>query len=540
MGNTILLADKSVTIQKIVQLTFADEDFKITCVNDGQVALETIPQVRPDVILADIGLPVKNGYDLCKALRTDPAFAAFASTPVILLAGIYETMDEERAKQVEEKVKEVGANALLSKPFDPQLLTAKVKELMASSAPAAAPAATEPAPDMFAGMAAPSDEGFFDTPSEPVAAPPDNEKTMMIPGPPGFGSSLFADAPPSFADEPTPVPKAPVDVDAVKPEGEMVFEESELASMPEELPPPEPEVEYAAPKDESPAFPGFDEPTLEPPAEEEAFAPAPPPAPEAPKVESTPAVVAGLDDPFGDVFAEPAPAPAWSAPASEEENPFGSPEPPPPPPPAPAPEPEPEPEPLAMEMEMPAPEEPSAVEEAFNAPEVAEEPSLSMDESDREEMQEMMGAPASTPEFGEDTWSRAQAAAEQEQPVEELFEAGESEEQPPVFEETVELQADTTSPGIKMPEVVAPIEPQFTAAVFEPEATAPHIEAAAPAPVSGKAVEISDDAVERIARRVVELLSDRVVADIVWQVVPDLAEKMIRRELEKLHASNDN
>src|SRR5262245_38127975 len=137
MGNTILLADKSITIQKIVELTFSDENYKIQCVNDGQSALDAIPQIKPSIILADVSLPVKSGYEICKTLRNDPSFAEHSSIPVILLAGIYETMDEERAKQVETKVKEAGANALLSKPFDTQLLLSKVKELTTGAAPSA-------------------------------------------------------------------------------------------------------------------------------------------------------------------------------------------------------------------------------------------------------------------------------------------------------------------------------------------------------------------------------------------------------------------
>src|SRR3990172_979302 len=126
MGNTILLADKSITIQKIVELTFADEKYVIQSVSDGQAALDLIPEVRPDLVLADISLPIRSGYDVCEALRTNPAYRAFAQTPVILLAGIYETMDEDRLRQVEERVREVRANGFLSKPFDPQLLTVKV------------------------------------------------------------------------------------------------------------------------------------------------------------------------------------------------------------------------------------------------------------------------------------------------------------------------------------------------------------------------------------------------------------------------------
>src|SRR5687768_10262749 len=133
MGNTILLADKSITIQKIVELTFADDNYVIRSVSDGAAALDAIPQIKPDLILADISLPVKNGYEVCKTLRTDPTFAEFSRTPVILLAGIYETMDEERARLVQERAEEVQANTYLSKPFDPQVLVTKVREFMGAS-----------------------------------------------------------------------------------------------------------------------------------------------------------------------------------------------------------------------------------------------------------------------------------------------------------------------------------------------------------------------------------------------------------------------
>src|SRR5262245_41826338 len=187
MGNTILLADKSITIQKIVELTFSDDQYEIRCVNDGQAALEAIPQVRPSIILADISLPVKNGYELCEALRRDPAFAEFARTPIILLAGIYETMDEERAKAVEEKVREVGANDLLSKPFDPQLLTTKVKELMADSAPAFSDDSLSKTQNIFSDT---SGSDITQTTSPEQTVEDDTEKTMMLPG---FSTNVFAE-----------------------------------------------------------------------------------------------------------------------------------------------------------------------------------------------------------------------------------------------------------------------------------------------------------------------------------------------------------
>src|SRR5207248_515540 len=138
-----------------------------------------------------------SGYDICRAIRNDSAYQQYSNTPVILLAGIYETMDEDRARQVEEKVKEVGANGLLSKPFDPQLLTTKVREMMEASSSQPAPADTasgnmfaeaSPAEDMFASAApaaSPADTFRFD--DAPVD---DGEKTMMLPGPPSEGNNM--------------------------------------------------------------------------------------------------------------------------------------------------------------------------------------------------------------------------------------------------------------------------------------------------------------------------------------------------------------
>ena len=202
MGNTILLADKSITIQKIVELTFSDDQYEIRCVNDGQSALEAIPQVRPDIILADISLPVRSGYEICEILRTNPEYASFAQTPVILLAGIYETMDEERAKAVEEKVREVGANDLLSKPFDPQLLTTKVKDLMSIFAPPSESTqeVVSNTQDIFAESLHPEEDTITGPMSEISGEAYDTEKTMMLPGPPIFSTNMFAEAPPFEAE----------------------------------------------------------------------------------------------------------------------------------------------------------------------------------------------------------------------------------------------------------------------------------------------------------------------------------------------------
>ncbi len=132
MSQIILIADKSITIQKIVELTFQEEDFEVIAASNGKEALEKLDQVCPSIILADISLPEINGYELCRILRNEPKYAKFSKLPVLLLAGIYETMDEQKAKYVEEKSREVESNGVLTKPFDPQDLIQKVKQMSVS------------------------------------------------------------------------------------------------------------------------------------------------------------------------------------------------------------------------------------------------------------------------------------------------------------------------------------------------------------------------------------------------------------------------
>jgi len=138
MGKTLLLADDSVTMQKVVGITFANEDIDLVTVDNGDAALERSREVRPDVVLADVGMPGLNGYELCAALKGDPTLQ---EVRVILLTGTFDTYDEARAR-------EVGADAHVSKPFEAQALVDQVRSLL-SSPPvrpaAAASAAGRPA-----------------------------------------------------------------------------------------------------------------------------------------------------------------------------------------------------------------------------------------------------------------------------------------------------------------------------------------------------------------------------------------------------------
>ena len=121
MPYTLLLADDSVTIQRVIELTFADEDVTVVAVGDGDLAIESLESSPPDIVLADIGMPGKNGYEVAQYIRQSPKLAHI---PVMLLTGAFEPVDHVRAS-------DAGCDGVLAKPFEPQLVIGRVKELLA-------------------------------------------------------------------------------------------------------------------------------------------------------------------------------------------------------------------------------------------------------------------------------------------------------------------------------------------------------------------------------------------------------------------------
>lgn len=120
MTRKILLADDSVTIQKVVELTFAEGDYQVQCVSNGKAAVQKIQEDRPDLLLCDVIMPEMNGYDVASFVKHNPTFSAI---PVILLTGTFEPFDEEKARQS-------GADTFITKPFDSRMLVDKVEELL--------------------------------------------------------------------------------------------------------------------------------------------------------------------------------------------------------------------------------------------------------------------------------------------------------------------------------------------------------------------------------------------------------------------------
>jgi CheY-like chemotaxis protein len=131
MPKTLLLADDSVTIQKVVGISFASEDIQLVTVDNGTAAVVKAKQVRPDIVLADVVMPGLNGYEVCRQIKADPALR---HVPVLLLTGTFEAFDEVRAR-------EAGSDGHITKPFEAQALVDLVNARLAAASPPAAPVA---------------------------------------------------------------------------------------------------------------------------------------------------------------------------------------------------------------------------------------------------------------------------------------------------------------------------------------------------------------------------------------------------------------
>jgi CheY-like chemotaxis protein len=105
----ILVADDNTNIQKMVVLAFEERGVDVVAVGNGEAAVRRIPDANPDLVLADVFMPVRNGYEVCEFVKKD---TRFAHVPVILLVGAFDPLDEKEARRV-------GADGVLKKPFVP-------------------------------------------------------------------------------------------------------------------------------------------------------------------------------------------------------------------------------------------------------------------------------------------------------------------------------------------------------------------------------------------------------------------------------------
>ena len=421
MGIKLLLADDSITIQKVVAIIFANEEFDLTVVDNGTAALEKAREIRPDVMLVDALMPGKTGYEVCTEIRRDPTLS---SVPILLLIGAFEPLDEEKAR-------DCGADASISKPFESQQLIDRVKELLElgkarRAAPAPTPAA-RPLPIEAAAEELWGDLSSFDT-MPPVAA-----------------AAFAAPAPPAAAPAPEPAPFA-------------AFTAPAAPAMPQAAP------GFAAPE----------EPVAAKPA----------------AIEEEIVEASYEDDLWGAFELEEAPKAAAGAPPEA----FGV---------------------LEPDAEFEAEEffsfedESEAIEETGPALDLA----YAVDEP--------VVQPSAEELFSFDEASLTPAPA----PEQNQFEIPEY--QPfPFGPEAVEPAA---------PAAAAPVEPVWEPIpAMEPQA-APILQAAVPGAAEAKAQPAPAFSEADLAAAISKI-SREVIERIVWEVVPDLAELLIKEEIRKLKA----
>ena len=532
MPKRILLADDSITIQKVVELTFSDGDYEVVAVNNGARAIQKLSEMRPDIILSDIIMPEKNGYEVCEFVKSHPEFR---NIPVVLLTGTFEPFDPDRADKA-------GCDAVVTKPFESQSLIQRVEELIdqaranASAAPAPAPVAAAaepivPEPPPWEAPAVPA----WDAPATTAAFAPEQGFTSA--------SGSFPAAPDPFAGGfatndndifgATPHPGATTEMPFDTPEAppaeyspetrafpRMSFDE--LQSMANAPAAAEPEPPASAPEPASP----WDEPAAPEPAafggETRAFprmsfdelqsmanAPAETPEPATPEPASP--------------WDEPAATPAWDEPAAVPEPPtYGG---------------------ETRAFPRMSFEE---LQSMANAP-AAPEPSSPWDEPAAAPEPEPV---ASAPAFEPEPEPMTAASSEPASPWDEPEPAAQQEEESPFAAAPPPIFHDEPAPSYEEPPAFASVheaQPEPEPVIDEPETEAapawsPTVAESHPMPSpaliaqAAEGADLTEEQIERIARRVVQLMSEQVVRNIAWEVIPDVAEIAVKERIRELES----
>jgi CheY-like chemotaxis protein len=192
---TVYFIDDSATMREVIKIAFRRENINVVACHDAATALKEIEAARPDIVITDVIMPDKDGYDVCQHIKSHPELA---KTPVILMSGVVNRAVAERAFAVK-------ADELLRKPFQPQDLIARVKHLLKpNGAPAPTPAAAANAAvalsSIFSGAGAP-------IPPRSVPAPvPAQQRAVAVAAAP---APALAPAMPSLVTAVAPAPAQP-------------------------------------------------------------------------------------------------------------------------------------------------------------------------------------------------------------------------------------------------------------------------------------------------------------------------------------------
>jgi CheY-like chemotaxis protein len=512
-GRKLLLADDSIAIQKVVELTFGDEGMEVVSVGNGRQAVERLEEVRPDIVLADVYMPELNGYEVCEQVKRDERFRQI---PVILLVGSFEPFNEAEARRV-------GADDYLTKPFQSiRQMVSKVGALL-SGRKSEPDAATPELP-------APSDASR----GESHARRDDMELTTADTAP--LPQQMRHEAPEDNSAPPKrPFADLQLDDEMIEETPASKYSTAGQSATGSHQRPTEPVsaqdlaemgVKTAA-TSTGQSFAAGGASMLAEEAHEAAVTPAPPTAParNADRAGANEDALLDLDD---------VEMPRTRAMAEADD--FI----------------------LDLQDAADAPQQATAPPAASVASMFESSPTVAPEDEavvEAELTEEMTEAAPQAAEFVE-----AQVIGEEQQaelaPVEEpQASAGEfqsyQQSAPPVATDTTEemqTPPDTSQMGEtqELPSEPQPAPTERLPENFQPEATPVQAEAesapAAIAPVSETPQsapgqigldQLSPEVIDQIARRVVEQLSTKVIEQIAWEVVPQLSELLIKRRLEE-------
>jgi len=439
MAKTILLADDSLTIQKVVELTFAETEFDVVATSSGDELLERLMSTSPDIIVCDTIMPGTDGYDVCQTIKSDPNTLHI---PVVMLTGTFEPFDRDRAMAV-------GCSEVVTKPFEARKLVETIERLLESGGVAAVPGSMEGAvaPSDFEGAIAPPPPVYEGAVTPPVEQ--EEEYGTMMASVEDLESAAAEDVPEEGLDFTSTGFAAmeaagKVDEEATleAPDHGLAFDEGVDEGVTADTEP--------IPEAEEPAFKSEGIEQTQPLSSEE-IAAAAEMVPESYGSQTPP-------EPFAD---------AAIAEESIDSGPFAAEE-------------EPEIDTVPPDTYFPEEtDEEAAITETAVDSEMAESPELEAEEEDSG----FSTGPIEKMDVPEET----EAAAE---PVEE-----------PPEEPVTEIPAETVLPGVT------------------------------PAP----AFALSDEDIDRIARRVLELAGDR-LEKIAWDIIPDMAEIVVKERIRSLEA----
>ena len=120
MSKHVLIADDEANIVISLEFLMQREGHRVTIARDGDAALEAIRRERPDLVLLDVMMPGRSGFEVCQAVRADEALA---NVKIVLLSA--KGRDTDLAKG-----SALGADAYMTKPFSTRELADKVRELL--------------------------------------------------------------------------------------------------------------------------------------------------------------------------------------------------------------------------------------------------------------------------------------------------------------------------------------------------------------------------------------------------------------------------